>query len=176
MKTRRLWVIANCCETTTYVINRRFKTQIIRRIRIDGNNIEISLTKLTNNKNAVVNFDVLIPRILMDRGLSRLIYFREGLNIFLSGFIPSENIRFRETTIDFSNLSGDLKEEILVQNPVFYYVYGLLKIAVIIQQIYYRHQQGLTQDPRFASLPTAMKQISLIAEQAIKKNKIDNLI
>ena len=50
-------------------------------VLIDGNNIEISLTKLTNNKNAVVNFDVLIPRILMDRGLSRLIYFREGLNI-----------------------------------------------------------------------------------------------
>jgi len=34
---------------------------------------------------------------------------REGLNIFLSGFIPSENIRFRGTAIDFSNLKGDFK-------------------------------------------------------------------
>ena len=50
-------------------------------VLIDGNNIEISLTKLMNNKNAVVNFDVLIPKILMNRGLSRLVYFREGLNI-----------------------------------------------------------------------------------------------
>ena len=50
-------------------------------ILIDGNNIELSLHKLTKNKNAVVNFDVLIPKILMNRGLSRLVYFREGLNI-----------------------------------------------------------------------------------------------
>ncbi len=47
---------------------------------------------------------------------------------------------------------------------------------MIIHQIYYRYQQGLTQDPRCASLPTAIKQISLIAEQAIKKNRIDTLI
>jgi len=46
---------------------------------------------------------------------------REGLNIFLSGFIPNENVRFRETTIDFSNLSGDLKEDLLIRKPVFYY-------------------------------------------------------
>jgi len=50
-------------------------------ILIDGNNIELSLHKLTKNKNAVVNFDVLIPKILLNRGLNRLIYFREGLNI-----------------------------------------------------------------------------------------------
>ena len=70
----------------------------------------------------------------------------------------------------------ELKTGRTMENPVFYYVYGLLKIAVIIQQIYYRYQQGLTQDPRFASLLTTIKQISIIAEQAIKRNKIDNLI
>ena len=59
-----------------------------------------------------------------------------------------------------------------MEHPIFYYVHGLLKIAVIIRQIYYRNQQGLTQDPRFASLPTAIKQISLIAERAIKKIKL----
>lgn len=46
---------------------------------------------------------------------------REGLNIFLSGFIPIENIRFRETTIDFSSLNGDLKKNLLSQKPVFIY-------------------------------------------------------
>ncbi|MGH7600307.1 MAG: phosphotransferase family protein, partial [bacterium] len=35
---------------------------------------------------------------------------------------------------------------------VFYYVYGLFKIAVIVQQIYHRYKQGLTQDKRFAPL------------------------
>ena len=34
----------------------------------------------------------------------------------------------------------------------FYYAYGLFKLAVIAQQIYYRHKQGLTKDPRFGAL------------------------
>jgi aminoglycoside phosphotransferase (APT) family kinase protein len=37
-----------------------------------------------------------------------------------------------------------------VENPLFYFVFGCLKNAVIIQQIYYRYKQGLTKDERFA--------------------------
>jgi aminoglycoside phosphotransferase (APT) family kinase protein len=37
-----------------------------------------------------------------------------------------------------------------VDNPLFYFVFGCLKNAVIIQQIYYRYKQGLTKDERFA--------------------------
>jgi len=47
-------------------------------ILIDGNNIERSLQTLTGNKSAMLNFDSVIPRLLNERGLSRLIYFREG--------------------------------------------------------------------------------------------------
>lgn len=50
-------------------------------ILIDGNNIEMSLTKLTNNKSAVLNYDTVIPKLLNGRGLNRLIYFREGRSI-----------------------------------------------------------------------------------------------
>lgn len=50
-------------------------------ILVDGNNIEISLHSLTGKKNAMLNFDKLIPKLLGDRGLNRLIYFREGKNI-----------------------------------------------------------------------------------------------
>ncbi|MBI2435406.1 MAG: phosphotransferase family protein, partial [Candidatus Hydrogenedentes bacterium] len=39
-----------------------------------------------------------------------------------------------------------------VSNIRFYYVFSLLKLAVIVQQIYYRYKQGLTQDERFAPL------------------------
>ncbi|MCB0105209.1 MAG: phosphotransferase family protein, partial [Caldilineaceae bacterium] len=39
-----------------------------------------------------------------------------------------------------------------VSDPLFYYVYGLFKIAVIIQQIYHRYRTGNTQDARFAQL------------------------
>jgi len=44
-----------------------------------------------------------------------------------------------------------------VSNMVFYRVLALFKVAVIIQQIYYRYHQGLTKDIRFASLPRVVK-------------------
>ncbi len=50
-------------------------------ILIDGNNIEMSLQTLMKDKNALLDFDAFIPRILMNRGLNRLIYFREGKSI-----------------------------------------------------------------------------------------------
>ncbi|EPZ51939.1 NYN domain protein [Bacteriovorax sp. BAL6_X] len=50
-------------------------------ILIDGNNIERSIHSVTNNSNTMVNFDTLIPKLLDNRGLNRLIYFREGKNI-----------------------------------------------------------------------------------------------
>jgi aminoglycoside phosphotransferase (APT) family kinase protein len=35
----------------------------------------------------------------------------------------------------------------------FYLTFARFKLAVIVQQIYYRYHQGLTKDPRFASMP-----------------------
>jgi uncharacterized LabA/DUF88 family protein len=49
-------------------------------ILVDGNNIEKSLNSLVG-KNALINFDSLIPKLLVNRGLNRLIYFREGKSI-----------------------------------------------------------------------------------------------
>jgi aminoglycoside phosphotransferase (APT) family kinase protein len=39
-----------------------------------------------------------------------------------------------------------------VSNMLYYYVFALFKLAVIVQQIYYRYKQGLTQDERFAMM------------------------
>ena len=50
-------------------------------ILIDGNNIERSLHKVLGNDNAMLNFDNVIPKLLDGRGLTRLIYFREGVSI-----------------------------------------------------------------------------------------------
>ena len=50
-------------------------------ILIDGNNIERSLHSMTKDDNVMINFDNLIPKLLKGRGLSRLIYFREGNQI-----------------------------------------------------------------------------------------------
>jgi aminoglycoside phosphotransferase (APT) family kinase protein len=62
-----------------------------------------------------------------------------------------------------------------IPNPVFYYVYGLLKIAVIVQQIYARYQKGLTKDPRFAQLGALVKACGRLAQCAIQHNRIDRL-
>lgn len=50
-------------------------------ILIDGNNIERSIHSITKDSGSMLNFDTLIPKLLMQRGLSRLIYFREGKSI-----------------------------------------------------------------------------------------------
>ena len=50
-------------------------------ILCDGNNIERSIHDASKNKNAMINFDTLIPKLLDGRGLNRMIYFREGKSI-----------------------------------------------------------------------------------------------
>ncbi|MAE13335.1 hypothetical protein CMO92_02110 [Candidatus Woesearchaeota archaeon] len=50
-------------------------------ILCDGNNIERSIHEQTGTTNAMLNFDTLIPKLLNNRGLNRLIYFREGKSI-----------------------------------------------------------------------------------------------
>jgi hypothetical protein len=50
-------------------------------ILCDGNNIEKSIHNVSRNKNAMINFDTLIPNLLNGRGLNRMIYFREGKSI-----------------------------------------------------------------------------------------------
>jgi aminoglycoside phosphotransferase (APT) family kinase protein len=43
-----------------------------------------------------------------------------------------------------------------VSDAAFYYAFGLFKVAVIAQQIYARHVQGLTSDARFGALGTVV--------------------
>lgn len=49
-------------------------------ILCDGNNIERSI-QAERERSTMLNFDTIIPRLLNGRGLNRLIYFREGLQI-----------------------------------------------------------------------------------------------
>ncbi|MFN8481987.1 MAG: phosphotransferase family protein [Anaerolineae bacterium] len=62
-----------------------------------------------------------------------------------------------------------------VSGILFYYVYGLYKNAVIIQQIYYRYRRGHTQDPRFADLLRLAQGYADMAARAIEKDRIDSL-
>ncbi len=63
-----------------------------------------------------------------------------------------------------------------INHLVFYYSFGLFKLAVIVQQIYYRYQKGLTKDKRFANLDQAAQLLCIIASQAIAKQRIERLL
>jgi len=55
---------------------------------------------------------------------------------------------------------------------LFYYVYGLFKLAVIVQQIYARYARGYTQDDRFAELHQMVAILEETATQAIDRGVI----
>jgi aminoglycoside phosphotransferase (APT) family kinase protein len=52
---------------------------------------------------------------------------------------------------------------------VFYYVFAMFKVAVIIQQIYYRYFHGLTKDERFASLGEVARTLMRVGLSATER-------
>ncbi len=77
------------------------------------------------------------------------------------------NLTRQELVEAYAEASGRSIDHIL-----FYYVYGLFKLGVIGQQIYYRYKHGFTQDERFAGLIFLVQAVSERAVQAIETNKI----
>jgi aminoglycoside phosphotransferase (APT) family kinase protein len=57
-------------------------------------------------------------------------------------------------------------------NPVYYYVFGLYKNAVIAQQIYARWKQGHSKDPRFGQLIHVIHNLAQRAAKAIERDSI----
>lgn len=58
------------------------------------------------------------------------------------------------------------------QDVVFYYVFGLFKTAVVLQQIYYRFAKGLTQDPRFAPFILVVRALGDQAKRALDRGTL----
>jgi aminoglycoside phosphotransferase (APT) family kinase protein len=59
-----------------------------------------------------------------------------------------------------------------VPDPVYYYVFGLFKIAVIVQQIYARYAAGQTQDARFARLNEQVRVLGEQADRALEAGRV----
>lgn len=59
-----------------------------------------------------------------------------------------------------------------LSNILYFYVFGLFKNAIIIQQIYARFKNGLTQDPRFANLIEGVKALMHKSYRSILENKM----
>ncbi len=88
---------------------------------------------------------------LIDLGTSLAYWIEEGDNPALQAVagptaVPG-NLNRREVVERYADRSGRDVDDI-----VFYYVYGLFKLAGIGQQIYYRYEHGHTDDERFAGL------------------------
>jgi aminoglycoside phosphotransferase (APT) family kinase protein len=77
------------------------------------------------------------------------------------------NLTRAEVALRYAERSGRDVSQIL-----FYYVYGLLKISVIAQQIYFRYKQGLTHDERFAGMIDAVRLFGRQAAGAIERGRI----
>ena len=62
------------------------------------------------------------------------------------------------------------KTGINVDNIDFYFCFGLFRLAVIGQQIYYRYDQGLTKDPRFARLIDKVHSLKKMCDRVIERS------
>ena len=59
-----------------------------------------------------------------------------------------------------------------IDGMLFYYVFGLFKSLVIVQQIYYRFHKGLTNDPRFGEFIHAVGILSGQAQRSIDRGQL----
>lgn len=80
------------------------------------------------------------------------------------------NLNRRELTHRYSLQSGRD-----ASNMLYYFVYGLFKVIVIVQQIYARYKAGFSQDQRFAMMIHIVRLLGTMAVLAIDKERFDDL-
>ncbi|NVK48237.1 MAG: phosphotransferase family protein [Cyclobacteriaceae bacterium] len=102
---------------------------------------------------------------LMDLGTS-LAYWAQAedpdiLKMFNLTHLPGNFTR--KEVIDYYSKNSNLD----LRHILFYYIFGLFKVAVIAQQIYKRYKLGQANDPRFAVLIEVVKAASKKAEKSI---------
>jgi aminoglycoside phosphotransferase (APT) family kinase protein len=107
---------------------------------------------------------------LMDLGATLAYWCEEGDGDFLKSFNItwlSGNLTKNEVVERYAKKTGRDVSDIL-----FYYVFGLYKNIVIMQQIYARWKAGLTKDPRFGGLIFGIHELSKMAVGAIGRGRL----
>ena len=93
---------------------------------------------------------------------------REPLRRYLFGPTTAPgNLNRREVAERYEQATG--RE---VSNVLYYYVFGLFKVAVIAQQIYARYVRGATRDPRFAAFGGVVAALGEQAAQAVESGRL----
>ncbi|AEE48014.1 phosphotransferase family protein [Haliscomenobacter hydrossis] len=107
---------------------------------------------------------------MMDFGTSLSYWCEAGDGDFEKSFNVSwlpGNLTRQEVAEYYSEKSGRD-----TSNALYFYVFGLFKNAVIMQQIYSRYKKGYTQDERFAMLIWGVQVLAKKAIQALEEDKI----
>lgn len=121
--------------------------------------------------NAVLDWEMAtVGDPLMDLGTT-LAYWTEPrdaeiFKMFNLSYLPG-NFTRREIIAYYAQ-----KSDIDMSHILFYYVFGLFKVAVIAQQIYKRYQQGHSDDIRFASLIEVVIEAGKRAQYSIQTSNI----
>jgi aminoglycoside phosphotransferase (APT) family kinase protein len=62
-----------------------------------------------------------------------------------------------------------------IDDPVYLYVVGLLRLAAVLQQIYARHRRSDASDPRYARVIGLVHDVAGLAERAIRLDRLSAL-
>ena len=109
---------------------------------------------------------------LMDLGTSLAYWTMHSDDGFLKQGIPSPTLfEGNPSRLDVVQSYAE-KSGRSIDNLVFYYVYGLFKVAVIAQQIFYRYHHGMTKNPKFAMLDKAAQYLSVRAWRVVQNGNI----
>ncbi len=105
---------------------------------------------------------------LMDLGCSLAYWIEDGDHEVLKqmGMMPThlDGMLTRDEVVhQYASLSG-----MTIDDYSFYYIYGLFRLAVIVQQIFYRYEKGQTDNPAFKPLSMVR---DLMLQQAIRQIK-----
>ena len=109
---------------------------------------------------------------LMDLGCTLAYWIQADDHESLQQFVPGPtylpgNLTRSELIDRYAATSGRD-----VQHVLFYYCYGLYKLAVIIQQIYARYARGFTRDARFADMNHQVDSLGRAAARAIEIGRV----
>jgi aminoglycoside phosphotransferase (APT) family kinase protein len=135
-------------------------------------NVVLSPTDLTTLV-AVLDWEMCtIGDPLMDFGCTLAYWVQADDHEELKQFVPGPtdlpgNLTRRELIERYALVSRRDLGQVL-----FYYCYGLYKLAVIIQQIYARFARGFTQDPRFAAMNKEVECLARSAAHAIEIGRV----
>jgi aminoglycoside phosphotransferase (APT) family kinase protein len=108
---------------------------------------------------------------LMDLGTSIAYWVEAGDPDTLKGFTVGPTMAPGSMTRSELLARYEQKSGRDLSDMLFYYCFGLFKIAVIIQQIYARYVRGHTRDERFAQLNQAVANMSTAAVRAVETGK-----